>query len=653
MGEGKNIYPCRNLLIFLFIGTFYVPAAIVRLFGIACQVSRFYVAPKFQERVLPVAVDHEFLLFTFCEVRMRRMLPLKTAVLLAFVLSFGIGIPAAPAQAGREFWIAIPPNEHDNGYPTLALEIYVTSQVDTRVTLEYPGSGYTTTREVKAGITTTFTTADGSANWSWEVREDERPGNQGILIRADDPVSISVLNSKPVSSDGYTAIPVDAWGTEYIHLGFYDFGEFSPTPWGGGFVLVAQENNTQVTFTLKGVDHGNPAARTKRDRTLGTTYSVKLQRGQTYMVRGNGQTLNEFDISGTRVVANKPIGFFSFHQRTMIPSFPSPNNGRNHLVEMLPPVSTWGTEHVSLELNRAGSRGDFFRIIAQNDNTHFQCRYTDLKDGSTYTWEGTLEKAGDFMEKENTWPPSASIRGVAVWTSDKPTLVMQYAYSAAWDNASQWDPFMVQAVPTNAYVQSSVFSAPSNIEFTDNFLNLIAVGDTTDPEQTKLRTIAVDGQPVWVSQPSFIVNRIQQTPYYWARLKLAPGAHTITGDTEFGAILHGVSSFSGYGWPVAASPAATPTSVSERETGPGLALAAEAGSFAETMRMRYTLPAAGAIQLELYTTAGERVRVLEQGYKEAGTHVYELATDNLASGMYLCRLVQAGEIAARQICIVK
>ncbi len=586
---------------------------------------------------------------------MRIYLLLKTAVTLALFSFFFTSVPHVWAQSsGREFWIAIPPNEFDGAYPTVDLEISVTSAFDTWVMLEHPGSGFTATKQVVAGQVTRFSTSDQSAYWAWEVRDDEKPSNQGIRITSGEPVQVSVLNYKSVSSDGYMAIPVDSWGTNYIHLGFYDFGEFSSSsPWGGGFVIVARDNNTQVSILLKGVDSGNPIARTKRNKSLGNAYNVSLQRGQTYMVRGNGQTLNEFDISGTQIISSKPIGLFSFHQRTMIPSFPSPNNGRNHLVEMLPPVNTWGTEHVTLELNRAGNRGDFFRIIAASPDTKFSCKYTDLQDGQTYTWEGTLAAAGDFMEKENTWPPVASIRGAAVWTSDKPTLVMQYSYSGAWSNSSDWDPFMVQVVPTAKYATTGRFSTPGSSNFTDNFLTVIAIGDPNDPQQALLKTMKFNDTPIWELFPSFLTNRIQNTSYYWARINAPSGASSLAGDTRFSAMLYGTSSFAGYGWPVATAESMASTDVREASTGPQLLLATEPNPLSEKIRIRYTLPASGDVRLELYTTAGDKVRVFATGHADAGVHTLEAPVDDLASGVYMCRLECSGQSATQQIHIVK
>lgn len=460
---------------------------------------------------------------------------------------------------GREFWVAIPPNDQ-LAQANLNLEIYVTASKNATVTLEHPGSGYKVTKPVQALKITTFTTADETAKWVWEVREDEAPANQGIRVSADQPISVYVLNAKEVTSDGYLAIPTSAWDKDYIHCSFWDFNEVRD--WAGGFIVIAKENATKLQIALNGKNTIGPSGRTKRGRKIGDRISVMLQRGQVYMVRGNATSLGEFDLTGSRIIANKPIGLVSFHDRTMIPAFPSPNNGRDHLCEMMPPVSTWGKQYVSIEMQRSANAGDMFRIVAKEKDTKFKCRYTDLKDDKTYTWDGFLKSEGDFMERENTWPPAPSIRGMAVWTATKPVLVMQYSYSAqveaelGGNGGSLFDPAMCLVVPVEQYTMSTVFQTPSNTSFVNNYVNLLAVGDPDDPEQKKLSTVTIESQggvkfKVVDKEPRFQTNRIPGTNIYWARIKLPIDAYHIYGETPFGATMYGFNSFASYYWPTA------------------------------------------------------------------------------------------------------
>lgn len=448
---------------------------------------------------------------------------------------------------GREFWIAIPPNEVPN-YTTNVLEVYITSAVDCQVTMEAPGIGFKKIKQVYAMQITTFSTEDGMG-FFWEIRQSERVTDKGVRITADQPISVYVLNAKRYTSEGYLAIPTSAWGTEYIHCSYYDFDEVQE--WAGGFIVVAKEDNTRIMINLR----GRAGGQTFEGRKIGDSWSVKLYEGQTYMVRGDGKTRGLFDMTGSKIVADKPIGLISFHMRTMIPSF-NIYNGRDHLSEMMPPITAWGKKYCTVEYKRDSDEGDFFRIVAAEPNTNWSMTYYDRNDGSVLGhYGGTLKNAGDFDEYLEVTAilgdDLVSIHGTSVWEADKPVLVMQYSYSEEWDGAEIFDPFMILVVPKEQYIPNTVFQTPANKSFIDNWFNIVAVGDTTDPKQEKLKSIMLDKQYVWQIDPSFIFNRIPNTELYWAKLRVEPGAHHVRGDTKFGGYIYGFSQWDSYGWPAA------------------------------------------------------------------------------------------------------
>jgi len=151
---------------------------------------------------------------------------------------------------GKEFWIAIPPNEI-SPFPVNELEIYIASAYDTDVQI-YDASGPRQfTLKVKKGEILTLTDSRGETNWAWEVREFEEPVRKGVRITSKQPISVYVLNSKTTTSDGDLAIPTLSWGHDYIHCSYYDFREIRG--WAGGFLVVSKENGTVLNIELKGV----------------------------------------------------------------------------------------------------------------------------------------------------------------------------------------------------------------------------------------------------------------------------------------------------------------------------------------------------------------------------------------------------------------
>lgn len=237
---------------------------------------------------------------------------------------------------GKEFYVCYPLNDSYR-QPTTAREIYIASSRNTTVRYEFQGSVKVFTLQAMKVLV--LKQPDVALP---EISESETIVNSAIRLTSPDPISVYVYNGKQVTSDGYLAIPVQSWGTEYMHLSWPDFNEFRP--WKSGFAIIAAYPDTRVSIQLRKPyigEFGVTSARTEKGRKYGDTWTVTLQPGQCYLVQGDGTTRGQFDLSGSIVRSNKPIGFLSYHQRTMIPSFDI-YNGRDHLIEMLPPTSMWG-----------------------------------------------------------------------------------------------------------------------------------------------------------------------------------------------------------------------------------------------------------------------------------------------------------------------
>ncbi len=466
---------------------------------------------------------------------------------------------------GTEFWIAIPPNEI-NPFPVEDLHIYVASATNTQITVFDASSGKKFNRNLKANEVLTLSDA-GETNWTMEVREPEEVLQKGIKISSPTPISVFVLNSKVATSDGYMALPVSSWDREYIAASYYDFKEAKQ--WAGGFVIVAREP-TKVSITLRGAG-GNGAGRTALGKKIGDQFTVSMDEGDVYMIHGDGQTRGEFDLTGSSIVADKPIGVIGFHMRTTMPNLLVNGNGRNHLVEMLPPTSAWGTRYATVELQRENrnnqGKGDVFRVIAKDPNTRWTLTYYDkVTKKLVGKAGGLLAKAGDFWDLSQTGTPTNLTTGYSIWTADKPLLVMQYSCSSSFDGDPALDPFMMVLPAETQYANSALFQFPTSSKFTKHRLNLLVTVDTTDPNHTEhLKSLTIDGTPVWshpkAIEPKLLSNKMPQG-YYWTTLDYGnePLAHTIasTGSVKFGGYAYGYGTVDAYGWPITGGKPSSP-----------------------------------------------------------------------------------------------
>jgi len=528
---------------------------------------------------------------------------------------------------GRYFVLALPPNENRN-HPAQVAAIFVAASERTKVTLISPlGTRITKTCEPYKTVVFSSLVAGDLFSWSEEIWDSEIIQPRAWAIESEKPISVYLINSKSVSTDGYLAIPVAAWGKEYYHCAFWDFKEFAQVDWAGGFIVMASEDNTKVDIKLGG--KGKGFATTNQGREIGETIKVTLNKGETYMVMGDGETRGAFDLTGTRILANKNIGVISFHNRTMIP-VAVVDSGRDHLCEFMPPVQSWGKKYVTVELKRDKDMGDYFRAVASKDKTTGTVKWYDKNTKQLISQTPIeLRRAGDFVELYNTSAQAPhnfpSIRGTSVWEFDQPTLLVQYSYSANWDRAAAYDPMMFLVTATEQYTKATIFQTPRNgsgsNEYTYNLFNIVAIGDPTNTENNNrlLESITLDGTKVSDREAGFLLNNIPNTNQYWAQVLVTPGPHYITGDTPFGGYIYGFASFDSYGWPAATAY----KSLGEVDTLPPIPVpVGECGVYEiQTTELRNGPPEDVPSQVE--TGVGQEPRFLE-GMYNFGTLSYEL-----------------------------
>lgn len=467
------------------------------------------------------------------------------------------------SMLGKEFWIAIPPNDIGT-FPRNALEVYVTSPYDAVITVTEPETQRSYTRTIKAGQTRTLTDAAGETQWFWELYKSEEVLPFAVHITSTQPISVSVLNSKNLTSDGYVAIPAALWDTNHIVVSYYDFNEIRN--WAGGFVIIAKEDNTQVSIDLKGT--GSLDGRTAGGRQIGTgkPYTITMDKGTTYMVMGDGLTRGLFDLTGTSIRSTKPVGVLGFHQRTTMPNLLINGNGRNHLVEMIPPVSAWGRSFAALEFQRehnGAGAGDMFRIVSSQPNTRVTFEYFNkvtkqkLGGGSF-----TLKNEGDFIDFSQSSAPTHLVEGTSVWKADKPIFLMQYSCSSSWDNDINLDPFMVCVTPLEQYCKATTLAVSTLTTFSRHRIDLLVRADTSDPNLVNdLKSLEIDGTPCWsdarAASPKLLFNRINGTDLYWTGIDFqGPGTtHTIKGNGKisFAGAIYGYGQTDAYGWPIPAN----------------------------------------------------------------------------------------------------
>jgi hypothetical protein len=75
--------------------------------------------------------------------------------------------------------------------------------------------------------------------------------------------------------------------------------------------------------------------------------------------------------------------------------------------------------------------------------------------------------------------------------------------------------------------------------------------------------------------------------------------------------------------------------------------------FNATTQISYFLPEAGAVQLEVFNIAGQRVETLSQGWQTAGEHKLNWDAEDFISGVYFLRLTTGEGSLVRKVTLLK
>lgn len=401
------------------------------------------------------------------------------------------------------------------------VQIFVSSQFDANVTISSPLSG-PATYVVPASTVRVF-----SINATHVVNASEQVSQKAIFVESDVPIVVYTLNTLALSTDSYTAIPIKHCGTDYYTVNrptdWYPPGRRSNpldrVPRVGEFMIMATQDGTDVVV--------DPRAGTKAGRSAGQQFSVRLNRGDCYLVQARATRHGGDDLTGSVISSNLPVAVLSGHMRSSIPT--DSILSKDHLVEQLPPVNKWGRTYATSPFAQI-VRPDAFRLVASRRN---QLIRLTTRSGTTTL---TMPSAGSWRD--------TVLKEPAYWTSDAPFLLTQFMSSSSL--GAYGDPAMVVVPPIEQYVNQTMFQFPVLEETRlDNqqfyyFLNIVA-------EASALSTLRVNTSLATTIAPSLRTQTIPGTTLHWATVQLRDGAHTMQADSGlFSGVMYGTSIVDSY-----------------------------------------------------------------------------------------------------------
>lgn len=346
--------------------------------------------------------------------------------------------------------------------------------------------------------------------------------NMSLLLRFDEEVIVYGVNTQRWSSDAFLALPEEVLGLEHIILSYPNTLDPNPTAaytrasdFPSQFGVVALYDGTRVTI--------EPTARL-RSRPDDATFTVTLSAGEVYF----GQALGKagVDLTGTRIVASRPVVIYGSHQRANIPWDDAV--GRDHLIEQLPSVDRWVQRALLTplyQIEKTIPDANIARIIASQNGT-------DIYIDSTFV--RTLD-ARQMVE--------IPLDRAMLVSSSKPFLVAGYEHSTVDEkyisqpNDSIGDPMMMLMLGPEQFDTTYWFESFATKDFNFHYVNLVVPTE-------RISSMKLDNAPL-----NATFTRIPKTSYSFTQVRMFPGVHKITGRAPFGLYSYGYGVYNSYGYP--------------------------------------------------------------------------------------------------------
>lgn len=418
----------------------------------------------------------------------------QLAVCLLFMAATGTLASAQLDNKGDDFILAFMENDIDLN--AQAVELHLTSDIATNVTVQYPVVGpfiTNTTVAVNPGSITIVPLPLGAAN-DWVA---DTVSNNAVRMFADDEFVAYMINRDVFTSDAALGLPIDTMNTEYIVMD-YNSGGF-----GSQLCVYAAFDNTTVTITPTGALQGHAA---------NVPFNVTLNRGEGYY--GLSSAVN---ITGTTISADNPVGLTNGNYCVNVPAGVC---CCDHIFEVAQAVQTWGNQVLVANLpQRTG--GTIYRICASQD-------------GTTVNQNGALLanlNAGQYFE-------TAQITGDHVFSADKPIFVCQYMTGDLNAGADDGDPAMGNMIPCEQFQSDYTFSTVGGGQFGNNYLTIFV-------EDADTGTVLLDGALIGAGAFSAIAG----SGFSVAVLALADGTHTTSSNGVHGITVEGYNPFNSYIYP--------------------------------------------------------------------------------------------------------
>ena len=225
------------------------------------------------------------------------------------------------------------------------------------------------------------------------------------------------------------------------------------------FLLVGCENDTTITVTP------TESVSLPQDPQMETTTSLIVEPETSHEFTLNQmQTLfvsSSKDLTGTKIVSNKPLTVISGHECANVPFSES---GCEPLAFQVPPSATWGTKFLLAPFAGRTGRQKVKMISANVTSIQYIC--------------GSKSHLGT---KTNVTSHSTYIDEYCFLESSYPLLVVQLSTAGSIDR--QGDPAIAMISPIDQYINEVSFISLQTSTFPSNYISVTVSAEHFDPDK--------------------------------------------------------------------------------------------------------------------------------------------------------------------------
>ena len=390
----------------------------------------------------------------------------------------------------------------------------------------------------KADIKNNVVKAGQSVEFKMPVMnvDDNSISQKAIRVTSTQPVVAYQFNpfnaDQAYSNDGSLLLPHNALGKEYYVISRPSGPEFNipglpsfPPQKGYLTVFATRPGKTEVIVTIGAKGKVKMAPQVKTPLKAGQKATFTLQQFDVLNLEAHStlEGLAVADMTGTHILADKPVAVFGGHEELVLGYDKGPEDGccAEHVEEQLLPLQAWGTKAICPKTKPRGSEPDIWVVMSGKAGVTLKTT-PSIKglDGQA------LAKAGDWIEVETTESFVLEATGKI--------QVGQFIVSGQQTDDWIGDPTFMIHPPANQLRKDYFILTPTG--YTKNHASVV---------RPKGLAVKLDGQGIANSKFAAVGNGDWELAY----VDLKPGMHTFDAEQAFGLSVYGYGNVTAYGYP--------------------------------------------------------------------------------------------------------